>query len=184
MTTNDIKNKLELGEEWKRGRKVKDDKDNIIREFYDNNLFCKDGNYYGEILIVKTDTLDNDIIYYDEVSASYGKISGDDLKDSSMPWARYVYCYGVPTDRIESEDGEELVFINPYIYWRDEHCLYDGHIATRFFPEGLGGYCECTFYFEDGKREEVIRELKENEFFEGDPWFAEFFGIHLTDPLQ
>ena len=162
MKTEDIKNELNLNEEWKRGRKVKDDKGNVIREFKN-----EDEDYY---LFVVTDPSDEKIIYYDYLDLCDG-VTTEDLKDSSWPWAKYVFCYGI------SDYGDEpWLYITPYIYWRDEHCQYDQTIQSRFLTDEFSEAMECCYEFCGDSATEAINKLKATGLFIEDPEFAKFMG--------
>ena len=163
MTTEDIKITLRLTQDYKRTRKVKDDTGCIVREFKDEN---------GYWLIVKTDQADENILHYDSLDLT--EISLKDLKDSSMPWAKYVFCY----DLIDP-DGygiEDIVFITPYIYWRDEHAQYDQTIQSRFLPDDLSEAMECTYEFGGSGRlfMDAINDLINSGFFYEDQDFADY----------
>lgn len=163
MKTEDIKKALNLNEEWKRTRKVKDDKGNIVREFYNNDT------YY---LFVVTDSTDTDIIYYDYLDLYTGSISTEDIKDSNRPWAKYIFAYGI----FDYDEDTPWVLITPYIYWRDVHALYDQSIISRFLPKQLSEEMECSFcFYDDGSGatlESTIQQMKDSGVFVMDADFA------------
>lgn len=166
MKTEDIKAALNLDEEWKRGRKVKDDKGNIIREFKNED---------GYNLFVVTDPSDTNIINKNSLNGNI-EVSTDELKDSFWPWAKYVFCYGV-SDCSEDED-DIWVYITEYLYWKHEHCLSDwgGVIGYDLTDEiNLCEAMEGCYELQDGADiNQVIQKMRSMDCFVEDPEFTSY----------
>ena len=166
MTIEEIRLQINLSKNFAFNKELKDNDGNVIREFYFSNR--------EEFAYVKTDSKDESIIHYDYFTQDF---SESDLKDPSMPWAKYVFCYGVsyceqPTD----DPDEEIIYISPYIYWRDERCLHDSVICSRFLPKDINACCEGTYQLYPAKRPiaDAVNDLVNSGFFFEDEDFADF----------
>ena len=159
MKTAEIKAALNLDENWKRARKVKDDKSNIIREFINEDD--------SEKLIVVTDQSDENIIKNIRLNVNL-EILTEELKDSEQPWSKFVFCYF-------QIDDEPFFYITEYLYWKNNGYMSDwggGLLGSQFDDLGLFEESEGQYSSEDP--EDTKNKMLILGLFIEDPDFTKF----------